>query len=105
MSEIVNLSAAVEHNIHSQMGEDGVIAAICRALDISNGTAVEFGAWDGVHLSNSRGAARSRLGDDVYSKATQTVSLRSRRNLLAVAVQSQFRRGSNRRVTARSIHC
>jgi hypothetical protein len=53
MSEIVNLSAAVEHNIHSQMGEDGVIAAICRALDISNGTAVEFGAWDGVHLSNT----------------------------------------------------
>jgi len=50
---MISLSAAVERNIHSQVGEDGVIAAICRALDISNGTAVEFGAWDGIHLSNT----------------------------------------------------
>ena len=49
----LSLSFFHERNVHSQTGEDGVIAAICHALDIREGTAVEFGAWDGVHLSNT----------------------------------------------------
>jgi hypothetical protein len=43
-------------NIYSQHGEDGIIAEILRRLDISDTEecwCVEFGAWDGKHLSNT----------------------------------------------------
>jgi len=41
-----------EKNIKSQFGEDGVIAEIFKRIGVSNKFCVEFGAWDGVHLSN-----------------------------------------------------
>lgn len=40
-------------NITSQNGEDGIIQAILERLDIGSGWCVEFGAWDGEHLSNT----------------------------------------------------
>lgn len=40
-------------NVYSQNGEDGVIEEILRRLGIEKGSFVEFGAWDGIHLSNS----------------------------------------------------
>jgi hypothetical protein len=40
-------------NIYSQNGEDGVIEELCHRLDFSSGSFVEFGAWDGVYLSNT----------------------------------------------------
>ena len=39
-------------NIYSQNGEDGVLAELCARLNIHSGAFVEFGAWDGKHLSN-----------------------------------------------------
>ena len=53
MTEALTIDRTHEWNTHSQSGEDGVIATICAALGIERGTAVEFGAWDGVHLSNT----------------------------------------------------
>lgn len=41
-------------NIHSQRGQDGILAEIFRRIDIWNGIFIEFGAWDGLYLSNSR---------------------------------------------------
>lgn len=41
-------------NTYSQSGEDGVIARILAQLPSTDGWCVEFGAWDGVHLSNVR---------------------------------------------------
>lgn len=41
-------------NIYSQNGEDGVIDFLCSKLNLSKGWCVEFGAWDGIHLSNTR---------------------------------------------------
>lgn len=41
------------HNTHSQYGEDGIIDELCSRLDIADGMFCEFGAWDGMHLSNS----------------------------------------------------
>jgi hypothetical protein len=38
---------------HSQNGEDGILAEIFRRLGIETGWYVEFGAWDGKHLSNT----------------------------------------------------
>tara|TARA_R110000851_G_scaffold161492_2_gene305190 strand:+ start:125 stop:808 length:684 start_codon:yes stop_codon:yes gene_type:complete len=42
-----------EMNVNSQNGEDGVLQEILKRLDIKLGTFCEFGAWDGVHLSNT----------------------------------------------------
>jgi hypothetical protein len=40
------------HNVHSQCGEDGIIAHLLEVMRLSTGYFVEFGAWDGRHLSN-----------------------------------------------------
>jgi FkbM family methyltransferase len=40
------------NNVYSQNGEDGLLAEMCRRLQIDQGWCVEFGAWDGKHFSN-----------------------------------------------------
>jgi hypothetical protein len=40
-------------DVHSQTGEDGVIAKALETLGDLNQWCVEFGAWDGKHLSNT----------------------------------------------------
>lgn len=42
-----------EKNIKTQSGEDGVIEEIFNRIGIKHSICVEFGAWDGIHLSNS----------------------------------------------------
>jgi hypothetical protein len=41
-------------NIYSQFGEDGILSELVQRLpqEQLNFTAIEFGAWDGIHLSN-----------------------------------------------------
>lgn len=39
-------------NIYSQNGEDGIIEKILSDLGIANGNVIEFGAWDGLYISN-----------------------------------------------------
>ena len=53
MTTRVQLQKSDERNVHSQNGEDGVVEKIVSHLGLEGGTAVEFGAWDGVHLSNT----------------------------------------------------
>jgi hypothetical protein len=40
-------------NVHSQTGEDGVVAKALEMLPDRDQWCVEFGAWDGKHLSNT----------------------------------------------------
>ena len=40
-------------NFHSQNGEDGIIEELLKRLNINNGWVCEFGAWDGIYLSNT----------------------------------------------------
>jgi hypothetical protein len=43
-----------EYNVYSQRGHDGIIKKIMSELNIDSGFFIEFGGWDGVHLSNCR---------------------------------------------------
>ena len=40
-------------NVYSQNGEDGIVEELLKRLNITNGWVCEFGAWDGIHLSNT----------------------------------------------------
>ena len=39
-------------NVYSQNGEDGIIEKILKDLEVTTGTVIEFGAWDGKYISN-----------------------------------------------------
>jgi hypothetical protein len=51
--EINSFYNTYANNIYSQNGEDGIMEEILKRLNISNGWVCEFGAWDGIHLSNT----------------------------------------------------
>jgi hypothetical protein len=40
-------------NVYSQNGEDGIVEELLKRLNITNGWVCEFGAWDGIYLSNT----------------------------------------------------
>ena len=42
-----------EKKIFSQNGEDGILEEMLNRLDINNGWVCEFGACDGIYLSNT----------------------------------------------------
>lgn len=48
-----NFYEQYNYNIYSQNGEDGVIEELLNRLNITNGWVCEFGAWDGIYLSNT----------------------------------------------------
>ena len=71
--------AQYKRNIYSQNGQDGVIAELCRRLDITQGFFVDVGAWDGKQYSNTYALLRDGWhgvgieGDDEkYSNLQQT---------------------------------
>lgn len=43
-----------KRNVFSQNGEDGIIDELFRRISVEAHTCCEFGAWDGIHLSNCR---------------------------------------------------
>lgn len=50
--DMINLNE-FKNNSHSQWGEDGILARLFGEMGIDNGVFCEFGAWDGMHLSNT----------------------------------------------------
>lgn len=41
------------NNLYSQFGEDGIISKIFEIIKPEFNSCIEFGAWDGIHLSNT----------------------------------------------------
>jgi len=58
-------------NIFSQFGEDGVIEKIFSILPNTCGWCVEFGAWDGKHLSNTYSLLSQKNYSGVLIEADQ----------------------------------
>lgn len=48
-----------KRNVYSQTGEDGIIEAILAVVGERDAWCVEFGAWDGQYLSNTRNLIES----------------------------------------------
>ncbi len=48
-----------KRDVYSQTGEDGVIEAIMAAVGERDAWCVEFGAWDGQYLSDTRNLIES----------------------------------------------
>ena len=48
-----NALSAFSRNVTSQFGEDGILEEILKRIGVKTRYCVEFGAWDGKHLSNT----------------------------------------------------
>ncbi|MCB1774569.1 MAG: FkbM family methyltransferase [Gammaproteobacteria bacterium] len=69
-----------KHNVYSQGGEDGVLSAILDRLPDTDRWCVEFGAWDGIHLSNVRNLIQERDYSAVMIEGSHTRSEELRSN-------------------------
>lgn len=67
-------------NVTSQYGEDGIVARALEVIGAERKWCVEFGAWDGMHLSNTYDLIRSRGYSAVLieGEARRFVDLRQR---------------------------
>jgi Methyltransferase FkbM domain len=59
-----------QKNVYSQSGEDGVIAEVLENLPATDKWCVEFGAWDGVYLCNTRNLIESQGYSSVQIEAS-----------------------------------
>jgi hypothetical protein len=75
-----------QSDIYSQNGEDGVIKEIFRRLDYSEVKkwCVEFGAWDGKHLSNTFALVENQNFNAIYIESDGTRF----KDLLATSAQN-----------------
>lgn len=66
-----NKFAAFAKNEYSQFGEDGIIEKILEYLPNKNNWCVEFGAWDGIHLSNTFNLIKNKKYQSVLIEADE----------------------------------
>jgi hypothetical protein len=79
-----NRLASFRSDEHSQNGEDGVVAEIFKRLDIRLNErfwCVEFGAWDGIHFSNTFSLVENHGAQALYIEG----DIRKFRDLLETA--------------------
>ena len=72
--------AEYQSNVHSQSGEDGIIAKILEVLPGRDKWCVEFGAWDGLYQSNTRHLIESAAYSAVLIEADRDKFLELQRN-------------------------
>ena len=59
-------------NVNSQGGEDGIIEKILEIIPDNSGWCVEFGAWDGIFLSNIRNLIQSKGYSAVFIEGSKS---------------------------------
>jgi len=69
---------------YSQTGEDGIIERILEVLPCSDKWCVEFGAWDGLYLTNTRHLILSKGFSAVLIEADKKKFLELQRNYVQV---------------------
>lgn len=75
-------------NYYSQGGEDGILSKIFNILKIKNGWCVEFGAWDGLHLSNTYNLIKNKHWQGVLIEANKDRYVQLSKNLKDMSVIS-----------------
>ena len=70
-----------QRNVYSQYGEDGIIDAILAKVPNLNLWCVEFGAWDGVYLSNTRALIEEKSYGAVLIEANPRNFLKLKENV------------------------
>ena len=53
-------------NVYSQNGEDGIVEELLKRLNITDGWVCEFGAWDGINLSNTFNLVQNKNFNAVF---------------------------------------
>ena len=69
-----------QQNIHSQTGEDGIISKVLELIPENDKWCVEFGAWDGLYLTNTRNLIDSKGYSAVLIEADKTKFLELKNN-------------------------
>ncbi|MGA2435368.1 MAG: hypothetical protein ABSG25_08785, partial [Bryobacteraceae bacterium] len=67
----INLSN-FKNNIYSQNGEDGIIEEILNIIPDKNKWCCEFGAWDGIFLSNTHNLIKNKDYSSIQIEADST---------------------------------
>jgi hypothetical protein len=76
-----NKLATYARNEFSQFGEDGIIEEILDRLPNKNYWCVEFGAWDGIHLSNTYNLIKNKEYQSVLIEADKKKFQELKKNL------------------------
>lgn len=69
-----------KNDVHSQHGEDGILEKIIETVGDKEKWCVEFGAWDGMHLTNTRNLIQSHGFSAVLIEASKSRSVELRSN-------------------------
>src|SRR5882762_10903897 len=72
----------LEHkrDVHSQTGEDGLVEKILETIPDNDKWCVEFGAWDGLYLTNTRNLIESKGYSAVLIEADKNKFLELKNN-------------------------
>lgn len=69
-----------KNNIYSQFGEDGIIEKIFNIIKPEFNTCIEFGAWDGIHLSNCANLIKNKKWNGVLIESDESRYLDLKKN-------------------------
>lgn len=69
-----------EYSVHSQWGEDGILEEIFRRIGFTNRIAIDIGAWDGKHFSNTLNLAEQQNFKRILCEADETRAYEATQN-------------------------
>jgi len=86
MEKFISNLKSFQKKVYSQNGEDGILLEIFNKIGTINKYFVEFGAWDGVHLSNT---ANLKLNHDWSGLLLESDSSKCQNGIIQGTVTSE----------------